>query len=804
MTTLIHDVRYSLRLLRQNPALASVAIGALALAVGANTLVFSVANAILFRSLPYPEPHRIVSINATGKGGLMGMAAYEFLDWKEGSAAFDHIAAYTTENYNLVGLGEPERLRCAKVSAGFFSLLGIQPALGRPFSSDEDRRGGNAVVVVGHGFWKRRFGGAPDILTKTITLNDRVHTIVGVMPESFRFPADQEVWLPLALDEHAERTGDIWTLVDVLGRLKRGVGLQQAQSDLELISRRNVVGPERRPRTVELVPLHLQLVKDVRRPILLLSGAVGFVLLIACANVASLLLARASARRREMAIRSALGAGRTRLVRQLLTESTVLAVIGGGAGIIAAHGLVKAAVPLLPESVALSVRTPWAIAIDWRVLLFSVGLSVSTGLLFGLAPAFATSRTQIADALKTGALSSRRGGRRPLRGLVVVWETAIAMVLLAGAGLMVKSVVLLSRIDPGFDPAGVLALRIDLPASRYGTAQRAAAFYEDLLRRLEETGGVRSAALMNHAPFEGFGMIAFFRLQAKTQLDRRKDRPVPVGAISPAYFATLRTPLLAGRFFDARDGAETPPVAIVNRALVRRFYPDEDPIGKKVSFACPGTQPLCRTIVGVVGDMRHEALAQEPRPELYVPHAQSSSRRMTLLVRATGEPTAIAEAVRDQIHAIDRDQPVYGVRTLSAEIANSIGEQRVLMGLLGAFAAIALALAALGVYAVVSYGVAQRTREFGIRMALGGERGDIFRLVLGPGAALAAAGIAAGTAGAWTLTRLMAGLLYEVRPADPATFAAVGLLLALVAMAAMYVPARRAARVDSMVALRYE
>ena len=805
MTALLQDVRYGVRMLLGSPSFTAIAVLALALGIGANSAIFSVVNAVLLRPLPYRDPDRLVSINKIAdKGGLPGIAAHEYLDWQDHNQVFDDVAAYSSDNYNLVYNGEPERIVCARVTASFFPLLDVQPVRGRAFAPEEDRPGQNKVAIVSEGFWQRRAGGDPEIVGSTFTLDGVPYTIVGVMPASLRFPSSYDIWLPFALDPVKERTSDFWSLLEVIGRLKPDVSPERAQSDLEAItaSRQQQYNSEPQNVRLELVSLRDQIVGQMRLLILILLGAVTFVLLIACANVANLLLARGAARQKEIAIRAALGAGRWRIIRQLLTESVMLSLMAGALAVLIALWSVDLMVSALPRDLADSIHSINDIRVDFQALGFTFAVSFVTGIVFGLAPALVASKPDLTEALKEGSGKATGAGLKGLRGLLVVTELALALMLLAGAGLMIKSFARLLEVKPGFNAENVLTMRVELPMSQYRDPARSTAFFAQVLERVEALPDVRSAGVISHTPLSGYGMIAFFTLESETQLERGKDKPIPVGVVSDDYFKALEIPLVEGRYFDERDGEGSQKVALINRALARRFWPGQSPIGKSLGFGCD--EGLCRTIIGVVGDVIQESLTDDVRPEIYLPFKQFTNRAMTLVARSEADPARLTAAVRAQVQAVDPNQPISDVKTLEQHISDSIAQPRLTTVLLAVFAALALALATVGVYGVMSYTVAQRTREIGIRMALGASRGDVLRLVIGQAALMLVVGAAAGLAGSFALTHFMESLLFGVEATDPLTFTAITVLLMGVALVASYIPARRAMKVDPMVALRYE
>ena len=801
---MINDLRYAFRQLLKSPGFTAVAILTLALGIGANTAIFSVTNAVLLRALPYKDPGRIVSINKIeSQFGLGGLTAGAFLDFREQSTAFEHLAAYDEDEFTLTGNGDAERVICSGVSSALFPLLGVNPSLGRTFSPEEEQIGHDMVVVVSESFWRRRTGGDPNLVGQTITLNDKVYTVVGVMPAQFQFPRKFEIWKPLALDPEEERHGKQFTLIHLLGRLKAGVPQEQAEAELNTIAARR---PSEEPGVssharIEVTPLHEQLVKDVRLVIFVLLGAVGFVLLIACANVANLMLARAAVRRKEIAIRTALGAGRGRIIAQLLTESVLLSLLGGALGLLLAVWGVDLLVASIPADVAGSFYGIGDIGIDRSVLIFTLLVSIATGIFFGLAPALSSAKLDLNEALKaTAKVATARSG---LRGAFVVSQLALTLVLLIGAGLMTRSFVRLTNVKLGFNPKNVLTMRVELPRSRYENGAQRKQFFERLLERVKSIPGIRSAGAISQLPLSGYSMMGRFAIEGQPKPEPGKGKPMPIGIVTPAYFQTMQIPLVQGRFFDARDIEKMPEVAIVNEAMARRFWPGENPIGKKVAALCEG-QALCRTVVGVVGDIRHEELATEAQPEIYVTYQQVALPNMSLVLRTTGDPLTLVSAVRIAVRALDKDQPVALVQTLDEHVSQSILQPRLMMTLLSIFAALALVLAAVGVYAMMSYSVSQRRGEIGIRIALGALKVDILRLVVGQAALLVVISLTIGGAGALVATRLLRSLLYEIGIWDPYTFAAIVLLLSLVSLMAAWLPARRAAKINPMIALRTE
>ena len=806
MKNILKDLRHGLRTLLRQPAFTVVAVITLGLGIGANTAIFSLVNAVLLRALPFQSPEQLVSVaKAADSGGLPGLAGFQYLAWKDRATSFDGIAAYTDNNFNLIGNGEPERISCAQVTASLFSTLGVKPLVGRTFVPEEDQRGQNQVAVVSEGFWQRRYGRDASLVGSSIQLDDKRYTVVGVMPSNFRFPGDFEIWLPLALDPVRETQGEFLSLVEVVGRVKPGMMAQQAQTELNLISQQ--AAAERKDKvtvaTLEIHPLHQQLVVGVRLTLLVLWGAVGLVMLLACANVANLMLARTVSRQREMAIRAAVGARRWQLVRQLLGESLILGIAGGALGLLLAIWGVSAIASLVPEGLASSVHNLNAIALDWRVFGFTLALSVLMALIFGIFPALSGSRPDLLKTLReSGPRSLISLGLRSMRGWLVVTEVALALILLLGAGLLVRSFRQLTAVDLGFNRDHVLMARLNLPRSVYRTGPQISAFYGDLLGRVKMLPGVESAGTINHTPLSGFGLIVFTGIEGQPPPDQEKDLPIGVGAVSNDYFPTLQIPLISGRVYDERDRTDSPRVAIVNQAFAQRYFPSGDALGKRIGFGCE--KDLCTTIVGVVGNVKQESITAGVSPQIYVPFSQMPLNSMTLFIRTAGNPTDLAQALRSEVFAIDRNQPVYNMKTLDQRVVETIALSRSLMLLFSGFALLALVLASVGIYGIVSYAVSQRTREIGIRMALGARTGDVLRLVLKNGMTLVVAGVVIGVGGALALTRFLTTMLFGVTPTDISTFIIVSLVIAAVALIACLVPARRATKVDPLVALKYE
>jgi predicted permease len=802
------DLRYGLRALRKRPGFTAVAVITLALGIGANTAIFSVVNTILLRPLPYKDPDRLVMVweDATKHGYPRDTpAAANFVDWREQNKVFEGMAAVADQSFNLTGVGDPERLDGKRVSANLFGLLGVEPVLGRGFLPEEDAPGAGRVAVLSHGLWQRRFGADPAVVGRALDLNGQSYTVVGVMPPAFQFPSpDVQLWVPIAFtQQQAASRGNHY--LQVVARLKPGVGVEQAQAEMSTIaSRLQQQYPEQNTDLgAAVVPLHEQVVGDIRPALLILLGAVGFVLLVACANVANLLLARAAARQKEIALRVALGASRARLVRQFLTESLLLAALGGVVGLLLALWGVNLLKAFVPDSIS-QVK---AIAVDVKVLGFTLLVSLFTGFVFGLAPATQASNFNLSETLKEGgrdAISSGRGKR--IRSALVVAEVAVSLVLLVGAGLLINSFLRLRSVEPGFRADNLLTMGVVLPAQKYPDHARRAAFYDELLRRVEAVPGVKSAAVTNWIPLVKQGDSTSITVEGRPAPEPGKELIAVTRVVSPDYFKTMGIQLSRGRAFDAsQDRADSPGAVVVSETAARRYWPGEDAVGKRLSIGNPENPDDWLTVVGVANDVRQFQLDADPKPQMYLTYAQAGFFvPRNLVVSTSVEPLSVAVAVRNAVWGIDRDQPVSNVRTMEDVLSDSIARQRFSMLLLGIFAAVALLLAAVGLYGVMTYAVAQRTREIGVRMALGAQAGDVLKLVVAHGLKLALAGVALGLVAAFVLTRLMSSLLFGVSPTDPATLATISLVLVAVALLASYIPARRATKVDPLIALRYE
>ncbi|HSF22798.1 MAG TPA: ABC transporter permease [Blastocatellia bacterium] len=802
METLIRDVRYGVRTLYNNRSFTVAAIVALALGIGANTAIFSVVNAVLLRPLQFEQSDQLVMVweKRMQLGRIRNVVSPpDFNDWRAQNNVFEDMAAFSGQGFNLATSGEPERVQGAGVSPGLFSILRAQPRLGRLFGSDEDKPNSDPVVIISSGLWQRRFGSDPEIAGKTVKLNDKTYTIVGVMAADFIFPnRESEVWVPLMLSpEDANNRGG--HSLRVIARLRPAVTLQQARTEMDSIAAQ-LEQQYPTPNTghgANVFPLYEEVVADVRPALLILLGAVAFVLLIACANVANLLFARSAARTREIAIRAALGARRSRIVRQLLTESVLLAVTGGIFGVLLAlWGL-----DLLLAVGGDSIPRVKEIKLDVWALGFSLLISIATGLIFGLVPALQSSKPDLNDALKEGSRSAGGSIRRnKTRSLFVIAEVAICLVLLIGAGLMIKSFARLLNVSPGFNPENVLAVNVALSGSSYRDGAGISNFYQQALERLSSLPGIQSAAGVTALPMSGGFGSRYFRIEGRPPQPAGQGFNANVNLTTPGYFKTMHIPLVDGRDFDERDVMKAPDAVIVNQEMARRYWPDENPIGQRLAV---GDGPW-RTVVGVVGDVKQSGLDIETRPEMFWPYYQTPVPFATFVVRTGGDPEAMTSAVRGAMQEVDKDLPVYNIKTVADVISESVAPRRLNMLLLAIFASLALVLAAVGIYGVISYSVSQRTREIGIRMALGASHSNVLRLVVGEGMILALIGVGIGIIASFFLTRLMSSLLFGVSATDALTFSLVPVLLAGVALAASFIPARRAAKVDPMIALRYE
>ena len=816
LETLVQDLRYGLRQLGRNPGFTAVALVTLALGIGANAALFSVIDAVLLRPLPFREPDRLVAIeshdaqsSAVGGGGDVSYPV--FLDWRSQAHSFESMSVSNTTNFTYTGGREAESLSGAVVSANLFSSLGITPVLGRTFIPEEDKPGEHGLpLILSYSLWQSHFGSDPNVIGRAITLDDQKYNVIGVMPASFQFPVQNEPILLytsmandlIGKDPMAGQRGVSY--LSGIGRLKPGVSMRQAQAELNVIQDAiNRQYPENHPKKIALVSEQQEITGAVRPALLVLFAAVGLLLLIACVNVANLLLARATVRQKEITIRAALGARRSTVIRQLLTESVLLAVVAGGLGVLLAMWGIRALVKMAPPGLARVSE----IGLDYRVLIFSIAVALLTGILFGLVPAFQVTRTDLTASLNEGARGGSGGAAHSrIRSLLVVAEVAIALVLLIGSGLLMQSFMRLKRVDPGFRPDHVLTFRVTVEGKRHAKAARAE-FVRELLAKVRQEPGVTSASAVFGLP------LSDDHVSTSTEVEGRvipkSERPrVSFELVESNYFQTLGIPLLRGRAFTPQDEQGGPALAIVNEALVKKLFPGEDPIGRRIapqiSFGDTDEAPL-RQIIGVVGDVRSRAMDKPDTPAAYAPQtATDFVGVMTIVVRTQMDPEWLAPTVRNLVASMDKDMPVRQIKTLDEYVDASIAQQRFNALLLGLFASLAFALTAIGLYGVISYSVAQRTREMGIRMALGASRGSILRMVVKHGALLVVIGAAAGLSGALALTRLIKSLLFNIAANDPPTYGGVLLLLLGVALLASYIPALRATRVDPMVALRYE
>lgn len=801
METVWQDLRYSARMFFKHPGFTIIAVLTLSLGIGANTAIFSIVNAVLLRPFPYQAPEQLVVVGEFAQGGSISYP--NFVDWRDDRSVFESTSAVrSNESYNFSGAGEPERLQGRLVSAGFLTLLGVKPLIGRDFGTDDDRPGATPAVLLSYGFWNRAFGRDQNILGKTITLNNLGYTVVGVMPQDFEYglPADVTIPIGLSAERFKVRGGDPG--ISAVARLKPNVSQEQTEAALNVVYHRleQQYPDTNTGRRGVLMPLHENFVGSVRQPLLILLGAVALVLLIACANVANLLLVRASTRRREISVRVALGASRRRIIRQLLTESLLLSSVGAVLGILIAHWGTSFIATRLPDSIPRLAEAN----VDLRVLLFTLGMSLVTGLLFGLAPALQASRLNLTDALKEGDRGSV--GRQHLRSVLVVCEVALTLTLLVGAGLLIQSFRRVLQVDPGFETEKLLTMQVSV---NNPDGNQVASFFKQLQDNVRSLPGVKSVAISNGLPLGVVNRPVFF-IQGRPLPEPGKAPGGIRYTVSPDYFQTMGIELVKGRLFNAQDTTSTPLTVVIDEALAQHF-PNEDPIGQLLSQTANGG-PIFE-IIGVVRHVEQDNLdGQGVRtPQFYLNFNQIPAdrwpgmvRRINLLTRTDVEPTSLTAAVRGQIAALNKDQAVFNVRTMEQIVSQSVAPRRFSMLLLTVFAVVALALAIIGIYGMLSYAVAQRTREIGLRMTLGAQRTDVMRLVIGHGMKLAIAGVALGLIASFALTRTMKNLLFGVSATDPLTFGGITLLLGVVALVACWIPARRATKVDPMVALRYE
>ncbi|HXD33776.1 MAG TPA: ABC transporter permease [Pyrinomonadaceae bacterium] len=812
MEGLIREIRYAIRGLLKQPVFTAIAVITLALGIGANTAMFSVINAVLLRPLPYHEPHRLVTIwEESPQRGMyeVPVSFANLRDWVDQNHTFDQISAYTFTNLNLTGAGEPARLSTVRSSANLFSLVGATPLLGRAFLPEEDKEGANRVVILGHGLWQSRFGSDTRIIGQSLTLNNQSYTVVGVMSPGFQFPVgfgymgkvlneSIDLYVPIAATSQESARGSYSFFS--LGRLKPGVTIDQARADMTAIeSRLEQQYPDGNSGVgISLVPTQEQTVKEIRPALLVLLGAVAFLLLIACANIANLLLARAASRQKEMSIRAALGASRRRVLRMLLTESLILSLAGGCLGLLLAFWGTQALMALAPDNIPRMNE----VGVDARVFGFTLAVSLITGIVFGLIPALHAAKPDLNAALKEGSKGSMGSpaGKRT-RSLLVTVEVALSLVLLIGAGLMIKSFLRLQQMNLGFNPDHVLSVSLSLSRSRYSEDRQQAAFFQEALERLKSLPGIRSAGATTGLPLTLQLSGSDFRIEGQPEPEAGKEMIINTRSVSPGYFETLGISLIKGRDFDNRDKSDAPGAAIINHDLARIYFSNEDPIGKRITF---DDGQSWMSIVGIIGDVKQLGLDSSAKPEVYFPYLQVASPSMSIVVRTASDPLGLAAAVKSQIRMVDKDLPINEAKTMQQLLADSLSGRRFNMLLLTVFAMVALVLAIVGIYGVMSYTVTQRTHEIGLRVAIGAQPGDVFRMVIGQGMKLALIGVAFGLVGAFGLTRLMTTMLFGVEPTDPVTFAGIAVLLTSVALVACYLPGRRAMKVDPLVALRYE
>lgn len=798
----MNDLSFALRQLRKNPGFTTVAVLTLALGIGANTTMFTAVNAVLLRPLPYPQPDRLVGILEATRLQSPSVVAYpDFLDWQQQTKGFADMAAYQLAAFNLTGADEPERVPGLRITANFFRTLGVKPALGRDFVAEEDEPGGSAVLLLSHRLWQRRFGADPAVVGRTVPLNGRGHVVVGVLPPGVVAYEKAQAFVPLGPQKPRLMSRGLRDALFVKGRLKPGVTRAQAQAELDLIAQRleqQYPDTNTSRRAVIASPRHPEMEQNIQTILFALMGAAGFVLLTACGNLASLLLARGAGRTKEMAVRMALGASRTRLIRQLLVESALLALAGGAAGLCLGVWGCQGLSAMLPqiEQITLGGFTP-----DGRVLGFALVVSLVTALLFGLAPALRASKPDVHEMLKEGTTRSSPGlPRQRLQRVLVVVQVALASVLLVGSGLLLQSLYRLITSDPGFNPRHVLTVKLHRDGSRLVEPQRELAFWEESLARLQNLPGVVSVATAFPMPLDPSSRTHPLFIEGQPLPAPGQESITDFFSVSSDYFRTLGAAVLSGRVFSPEEGAQSAKVAIINQTLAERHWPGASPLGKRLRIFLLETPDPWVTVVGVVADIRLHALDEAPRSAVYLPATSGAG----FILRTELSPLSMVAAVRQQVRDLDNDQPLYDCKSLEQCMTESVVDQRVTGWLLGTFAGVALALAGVGIYGLISYSVAQRTHEIGVRMALGAGQGQVTRQVVGGSMKLVLVGVAAGLAAACGLTRFLTSLLYEVRPMDPATFAAVSGVLLGVALLASYVPARRAAKVDPLVALRYE
>jgi putative ABC transport system permease protein len=820
MHTIWQDLRYGARMLLKNKSLSMIVIVALALGIGANSAIFSVVNAVLLRPLPYEDAGGLVFLNETSKSMSDISISYpNFTDWRNQNHVFEKIGVYNRNSYNLTGYGDAERILTAQMSADLFAALRVNAAIGRLYTNEEDKVGGNPVVVLSYGLWQRRFGGQWDILNKALTFNGKSYTVIGVMPQGFQYPGRVEMWVPAGqLSGGWQERGNHPGLYAV-ARLKPGVTLAQAQADMSNVVANlekqypdNIAG-----NGVRVQPLLEVYVSEARRMLWVLFGAVGFVLLIACANIANLLLARATARQKEMAIRAAMGAGRWRIARQLLTESVLLSLIGGSLGLFVARLGIDLILYISPNDIPRSRE----ISLDWRVMAFTVGISLLTGILFGLVPALQGGVVDVHETLK----ESSRGtsGRHWLRSSLVVVEVGTTLVLLIGAGLLIRSFYRLQKVDPGFSYEHLTSFTLSLPQKKYASLEQRDAFFKQLLTNARALPGVEGTALASGLPLGNNGWQTSFTVEGQPPPPKGQSPLMEACLVSADYFRVMDIPLKRGRYFDEHDdrsfltGKDLSKLdedqrtmagvnsIIIDEEFARRHWPNEDPVGKRIRLGGDDPSNPLLTVLGVVGRVKMESLSGDShRVQGYLVFSQMPFSGMTVITKATGDPNQLVASLRAQVKALDSDQPIYNIRTMNEIRADSVSQERLSLTLFSMFAGLALILAIVGIYGVMSYSVTQRTHEIGIRLAIGAQPRDVFRMIIGQGMVLTGIGVVLGLAGAFVCTRLMGTMLFGVEPTDPLTFSFIAVLLTSVALVACYIPGRRATKVDPVESLRYE
>jgi predicted permease len=806
MESLLGDIRYALRNLLRRPGFTLIAVVTLAAGIGANTAIFSAIHSLLLNPLPFPELDRVVAIwdKLPSKGVMHNeVTVANYLDWQSQTQSFEQLALYRWWNANLTGIDPPERIQGFLVTANYLDALGMKPIMGRNFFAEENQPGKDAVAIITHSLWQRRFGGDPNILNKTITINSVVRTIVGVMPEHFNFPKGGEVYAPLPMTPELMKSRGNHSYY-VVGRLKPGASVEGSQAEIDnIMARLDQQFPEtNKGWGATVFPIVADTVRLYDTALWVMMAAVGFVLLIACANVANLMLARATGRQREIALRTALGASRWRIVRQLLTESVIVALIGGALGMLIGFWGIDALRAANPGDAAKFAPGWYQLGINFPVLMFTLGLSVFSGIVFGLAPALQVSKPNLNDSLKEGSRQTSGSSHR-LRSSLVVLEVALSLMLLVGAGLLGRSFLSLLKTDPGFNPDNVITMNLVLPVAKYKDEPQRAAFFQDLVQRVKANPGVESAALVSHLPLGGSNASDSYLVEGMPEPAPGQEYDGRYRVATPDYFRTMGISLVRGRSFTDQDKAGTTPVVVVNETLARKHWPGEDAIGKRIRFYGPLERAPWLEIVGVIRDVKHE-LNIPIEPEYYLPLAQDTWTGMVLVARTSVDPASLAPALRQHVWAIDKDQPVFDVKTMQEVRSSSVALYSFSSVMLGIFAVVALLLASVGIYGVMAFAVTQRTQEIGIRMALGARTADVLKLVVKHGMKLALLGMLIGLGGSWAITRFLEKMLVGVEPTDLLTFSVVSGFLLLAAFVACYLPARRATKVDPLVALRYE